>query len=335
MTGAAAQEHRTLGLVIPVRNDAARLAVLLQQAADLGCFSQVVIADDASEVPVSAVNVPAVLRPCTTVLRSEMPGGAGRARNLALETVVCSHLVFFDSDDLFTEDFPWLWREVERQEFDFCLFKHNDSRMLELGKSRQMPMDDALWRLAGCAAGGLRYAEGAAVAYLAETANYPWNKIYRAGFLRENRLRFSEIPVHNDIEMHWRSFACAARILVSDRIAATHFVHERGQRLTNLRSAERLRVFEPLAASAAEIRARQGGGSALMLSLLRFSCGLAEWVRNRIDKGVQPEFDRRAAEFLRNEFKQGLLFDWLSRADPVLALRITLMIAQGAEQRRI
>ncbi|MEW2915166.1 glycosyltransferase family A protein [Leisingera sp. JC11] len=320
---------RSLALVIPVRNDARGLAALLRQAAEMGCFSQVVIADDASDRRVRRWHVPLSLLGCTTVLRSRVQGGAGQARNRALAAVGCSHLVFFDSDDLFTADLPPLWQELDGEDFDFCLFRHYDSRALAQGRLGQMPVDDLLWRMAGCAAGGLQMVSGLAAARLAETANYPWNKIYRTAFLREHGVRFSELPVHNDIAAHWQSFACAGRILASDRAAAVHAVREGGGRLTNRRSAERLRVFEALAEAAAAVRARHGTASVLMLALLRFACGLIDWVRGQIETGLQAEFDRLAAGFLGRELGRDGLSGWLSREDPVLALRVTLLMAQG------
>lgn len=323
----------TLALVIPVHNDAARLTPLLHQAERLGCFDQVVIADDGSERPVTEGAVPPGLRDRTVLLRSETPGGAGQARNRALAEVSADHLLFFDADDHLTTELPRLWRELQGRDFDFCLFRHHDSRVLSRGGLGPMPLDAALWRLAGTGAGGLRPVAGQALADLAETANYPWNKLYRTGFLHEHGLQFTEIPVHNDIAMHWDSFSCAraGQVLVSDRAAAVHFVAPGGQRLTNRRSEERLQVFEPLDHVRAGIRTRQGGRSALMLALIRFSCGLMDWVRGNIDTELRPRFDRRAGAFLEDLLERGAALNWLERADPVLALRLLLLLARSRE----
>lgn len=256
-------------------------------------------------------------------------------RNRALQAVTCSHLIFFDSDDLFTEEIGVLWRALRNRRFDFCLFRHNDSRVSARGGWGQMPLDDALWRLAGVADGARGPTgplPGSALAYLAETSNYPWNKICRTGFLRDNGLRFSEIPVHNDIAMHWHLFSCAGTILVSNRIAAIHRVSPDGQRLTNRRSAARLRVFEPLREVAEALRHRHGSHSRLMLALWRFIAVLIPWVRGNLIAGLQGEFDRLAAAFLSRELERDAGMDWLCRADPVLALKLTLMLAQGRGQ---
>lgn len=319
----------TLALIVPVHNDADGLSALLQRAVELDCFDQVVIVDDASDIPLSESDLPESLRDRSLLLRSDESGGAGHARNRALEVVDTESLLFFDSDDLLTGELPCLWRELQGRAFDFCLFKHHDSRVLERDGWGQMPVDNMLWRLAGVSAGGLRVTDSAARPCLAETANYPWNKIYRTGFLRENRLKFSEIPVHNDIAVHWDSFSCAENILVSDRVAAIHFVRPGGQRLTNRRSRDRLRVFEPLRHAAEGIRDRQGAQSPLMLALIRFSFGLMNWVRGNIPENIRGEYDRRAAGFIDCLLDEGRALDWLNRRDPVLCLKILLMQAQG------
>jgi len=321
----------TLAVAIPVWNDASGLSTLLAQIGKMGCFDQLVVVDDGSDQAV-ALSHPELLSEQedlqAILLRNESSKGAGQARNRALEVVTCEHLVFFDSDDLFTAEFPRLWRQLAGRVFDFCIYKHHDSRVLDRGDRGQMVLDAALWRLAGCAVGELQELSGQAVIKLAETANYPWNKIYRTNFLREQGLRFSEIPVHNDIAMHWDSFSRASVILASDRVAATHIVQSGGQRLTNRRSVDRLRVFEPLRHVADEIRTQHGNCSDLMLAFLRFSSGLIDWVRGNITEELRPDLDRKTAGFLDQVLEENV-FPWLSRADPILALRLTLLMVQG------
>ncbi len=321
-----------LALAIPVWNDTPGLAALLAQARRMGCFDQVVVVDDGSDTPVD-LNDREVFDDLPgadiILLRNDTPHGAGQARNRALEAVTASHLVFFDSDDQFTTQFAPLWRSLERRVFDFCLYKHNDNRVLARGGWGQGAQDNALWRLAGCAVGALQVVDETAAAWLAETSNYPWNKIYRTAFLREYGLRFSEIPVHNDLALHWMCFAHGRNILASDRVAATHFVHPAGARLTNRRGSERLRVFEPLNEVVAHIRAGKGRNSALMLALLRFASGLTSWIRGNIDPALHGDLDRLAARFFARHLDSGS-FQILIRSDPVLALRLNLLMAMGS-----
>ena len=308
----------TLALVIPVHNDAPALDRLLAQAERLGLFDQVIVVDDGSDQPV------VTRRPGVEIHRLPASRGAGVARNLGLAQVRCDHMMFFDSDDSLTDELPALWRDLQTQAFDFCLFRHNDSRVSGLGGRGQMPLDNALWRAAG-GHGALFGVEDTARAALVQTANYPWNKIYRTAFMRAADLRCSQTRLHNDILLHWQSFACADTILASDRIAAHHEIRPGGARLTNEASTRRLQVFTPLRETDAVLRA---GDDRLRPAFLRFTAGLLDWVRSILDPALWPDLDRETGAFWRAVL-DGDVFDRISRDDPVLALRLSLQMAGG------
>lgn len=96
-----------LSLVIPVWNDLAGLDQLLNQVAETDLFSEVVIVDNASDEALGPDNLPAAAALADKIiwLRSDQRRGAGHARNMALDRVTGDHVIFFDSDDLFAEDF--------------------------------------------------------------------------------------------------------------------------------------------------------------------------------------------------------------------------------------
>jgi glycosyltransferase involved in cell wall biosynthesis len=320
----------SLALVIPVHDDAENLAALLAQVAAWELFEQVIVVDDASARPVRLPrNAPASWQ----VLRLEQNGGAGAARNRGLTEIATDHVLFFDSDDRLTEEFPWLWEELRDTgvAFDFCLFRHHDSRTGAQDRRGQMDVDDALWRQAAAGHGTLFEIPFEARSTLAETANYPWNKIYRTGFLHDAGLRFSQTPVHNDVLFHWLSFLRAGPILASDRIAAEHRVNADGYRLTNRGSAERLYLFDVLDATA-EVLARPGPQEVevaipLRLSFFAFVGGLIDWARNVTDAALWPAHDARAAAFLEAHLEAPLLAQ-LELTRPEAAAR--LRTQQGA-----
>jgi len=316
----------SLSLVIPARDDHASLPRLLDQAAGYGIFERAVVVDDGSDPPLD----PDALRPqgvapdWLVLQRNDDPQGAGAARNRGMEAVETPHLLCFDADDLLTPEIVPLWRDLEGRDFDICLFRHNDSRASAAGGWGQMPLDEAIWRTAGVR-GALAALTPAQCARLAETANYPWNKICRTGFLRENALRCAETEVHNDIPLHWGCLLAARRALASERVAARHFVGG-ATRLTARRGAARLTVFGPLAEVAAAIRAREAG--AFVLPFLRFVSGLLDWIRGRLEPALVPAFDARARAFLLAETDPPR-FARIAREDPVLALRLGVQMSWG------
>lgn len=308
----------TLALIIPVRNDQAQLSRLLKQARAFGMFDQIVVVDDGSDVPVSC---PAGV----TLLRQDTPRGAGAARNHGLGAVQTTHLIFFDSDDLFTADMPLLWQDLRQRDFDVCLFRHNDSRVSGLGGWGQMPLDNALWRQADVS-GALFEVAGDARNLLAQTANYPWNKVYRTAFVREAGLRCSETMVHNDIALHWHSLAKADRILGSNRVAAHHHVNAGSDRLTNTDGRSRLVLFDVLQEAAEPLGRAPDDG--LWHAFLTFTTGLLDWVRSVLRPELHAELDSRAGTFWRALVDPDT-YAALCTRDPLLALRLALQMAGG------
>lgn len=310
----------TLGLVIPVWNDQTRLNRLLRQASDLALFEEVVVVDDGSDVPVMLPKLPGL--PCT-LLRHEVSQGPGQARNRGLDHVSTSHVLFFDSDDLLTNELPVLWHDLQEQRFDFCMFRHCDSRHVWRGRWDMLPYDQVLWRQAGMGGRTLAPVTPVARAALVQTANYPWNKIWRTQTLHDFGIRCADIPVHEDIEPHWTGFLHARDILASDRVVAVHHVDEDGSRLTNLRSRERLAVFQALDHVLSKLRAAPG--TALLHPFLRFSADLLDWVHGVLDPALHPELARRRQDFWSRAVPPADL-DRLARSDPALALRLTLQM---------
>jgi hypothetical protein len=308
----------SLALVIPVRNDPVQLSRLLDQADTFGMFDQIIVVDDCSDVPVSCSQD-------VTLVRLDQAGGAGAARNRGLLDVETTHLIFFDSDDLFTPEMPLLWHDLQGQDFDVCIFRHNDSRVSELGGWGQPPLDNAFWLQAG-GLGALFEVTGPALGLLAQTANYPWNKIYRTDFARDAGLQCSQTQVHNDIALHWHSFAAAKRCLGSNRIAAQHFVNSQPDRLTNEAGRARLAIFKALYEAAQTLP--RGGGNMLWPAFIHFSTGLLDWVRSILDADIHPELDRRVGVFWADLLDQET-YSKICTNDPVLGLRLALQMAGG------
>lgn len=282
-------------VVIPVWNDGARLARLLDQIRAMGCFGQIVVVDDGSDQPVPEAED-------LTLLRQRRSIGGGAARNLGLKYVRHQHVLFFDSDDLLTDELPVLLQDLAAETaaggvFDFCLFRHADSRVAAEGRWGQPDWDDALWAKAGHGSGALAEASAAALPILVKTANYPWNKIYRTGFLRRHQIGCGQTRLHQDIELHWMGFLRADRVLVSDRICAWHAVDPKADRLTNRKGRERFEVFTALT----PVQAACAGADdpVWRQAFADFVLGLLVWVSEQIEPKIRPELQALAARWLQ------------------------------------
>jgi glycosyltransferase involved in cell wall biosynthesis len=304
-------ERPDVALVIPVWNDAAGLERLLCRARSLGCFRQIIVIDDGSDTAVPAAKD-------ITLIRHERSRGGGAARNTGLWQVDTGYLVYCDSDDLPTAEMPQLLADLTQAgSFDFCLFKHADSQRLAQGLWGPPDWDETLWEQAGCGCGALSAAVPATLPILAQTANYPWNKVYRTEFLRQNRILCAETQVHQDIPLHWRAFLTARDVLVSDRICLWHEVDPNGGRLSNRRGRDRFDLLVALDQIGAAALAKGGGWPEAFGT---FALGVIAWAKRQIDPTLAAEFDRASADWLQRQF--GPVLDRLALDAPDLARRL-------------
>jgi glycosyltransferase involved in cell wall biosynthesis len=311
---------RNLTIIIPSHNDTDNLIRLLSRLAALRISQQIIVVDDCSSPKINhqqLLDISGLEKSQLQLLRKEFAHGAGAARNLALANITTSHLMFLDADDLPTRELRALWHTLANVEtFDFCIFQHHDTRMSQEGLWGQMPFDQQFWKRANLEQGALRRVSEPAAQLLVQSANYPWNKIYRTKFLTGYNINFSEIPVHNDILFHWRSFIKAHDILSSDLVGVVHFVDPQGRRLTNQRGEERLQVFEPLERVANELAAER---SALSIPFYNFALGLMAWAHAMISIEFQPRFEAAGRKFfhryvspqVQKELDSKLLVEWL------------------------
>lgn len=316
-----------LSVVVPVWNDAPGLARLLPALLPLPGLRRIVICDDGSDLPVGPEALGLPDDPRFLWLREPVQRGAGHARNRGLAHVDSPWVLFFDSDDLPLPGLARLLRALAgAPRFDFCLFSHVDSRQRALGHPGPLPSDQQHWDIA--APGPVpALLDPAAAARLARISAYPWNKIYRTAFLRETGIRCTEIPVHNDIELHWRSFLLARDILASSEAGAEHVVAEGGARLTNRTGAERFQVFRALTPVHADLVADAERAGQFADAVADFYLGLFHWIGTTLEPELRPAFRWQAQDFLRRNL--GLpLFALIATADPAMARRLNDFLSE-------
>jgi len=291
-----------LSIIIPTWNDFDNLKRLLAQIDKMAIFHEAIIVDDASDIdcsPKALGLVPSRMTCNVIYLRNDHTNGAGYSRNRGIEKVSGDHVIFFDSDDLFTDEFPLLLDDLEdaTEPYDFCIFKHVDSRARDVGSWAPLEPDVAYWNKAGIWS-ALQELPNKHFSTMVQIANYPWNKIYTTAFLIEKKLRCTELMVQNDVELHWLSFLRAERILVSNRVGCEHFVVDNGIRLTNRNGHERLEIFRALVAVHKEIKSKATLDFPFLLAFTRFHVDLISWINTILNDDMKPKFQQRVRAFL-------------------------------------
>lgn len=318
----------TLGLVVPVCNDLAGVQNLLAQARELGIFNQIVVVDDASD----EVLTPAQLaQPDQQVqlLRQDLRGGAGAARNRGFAEIDTDHVLFFDADDQLRPELGELWHDLQQhpQPFDFCIFQHVEERCRQDGHLGMFPKDEDLWHRAGATHPLSLLQTDAALAILAQVAAYPWNKIYSCAFLRDHQIRCSETVVHNDLALHWRSFLAARQVISAPLLGCEHILGQSRNHITHRQGAERLQLFQALQDVQHVVMERDA--LPWRLAFACFYIDLITWAQARIDPAFLPEFNQRARAFLLVDLDASL-FSALNHYNPDLARQgLNLMQTQG------
>lgn len=324
-----------LAVIIPVWNDPEGLARLLPQLLALPDITQIIVADDASDPPCTAehIGLPEDMAadPRLIWLCSDGRRGAGHARNLGMEQVTAPHVLFFDSDDALLPGLAELIADLARPDtpaFDFCLFRHVDSRRRAAGTPGPLASDQFHWDWIGAPTAPTPLSPEQA-ARICRISAYPWNKIYRTDFLREAGIRCTEIMVHNDLELHWTGFLRARRILASSRLCCEHFVHPAGQRLTNRSGTERLQVFPALEAVHADIAASATTAATYADAALEFYLNLFRWIDGTLEPELRAPFHDKAQSFLRQQMSLPVVTLAATR-DPGLGRRLNDFLARPA-----
>ena len=302
----------TVSIVIPAWNDVGGVQAALKSLRKVSCVTEIIVIDDCSRQPVAEV-IDVQSAPYSSdamgaeikILRHSENRGGGGARNTGLSAVSQPYVAFLDSDDLPTQEYGDIFEKFIAADstFDFAMFRHIDSREAALGKMCGLAVDEKSWDQLPVSEHPFEMTLAQKVMMSAVSA-YPWNKLYRTAFLREHDIGCTEIPVHNDIELHWVSFLQAASVLYTHRTGVTHFVQDHGRRITNRKGAERIRVFEALEKVCDRLNSTDQP-MVMHASFWRFVNKLMRWIPNNLDPAFQADFVLRRRAFILKHLSSG------------------------------
>lgn len=139
---------------------------------------------------------------------------AGVARNLGMRKALGNYLLFLDADDTFSPDFfKEMYEKITETQADICVCGVNqlDAATGELSynprylKKKYLPKNSV-------------FCKDDIPDYIFHfTSVTPWNKMFSASFIKEQKLEFQPLRRTNDLYFVTMAFACAGKITTIDK----------------------------------------------------------------------------------------------------------------------
>ena len=285
-----------VSVIIPVYNIAAQLRQCLdsvagQTLADL----EIICVDDGSTDASSDILAEFTARDRRFTVLTQANAGPGAARNLGLSHATGEYLIFLDSDDWFAPELlEKLLRQAERTGADITICR---SVEFDTATGREYP---SAWMLK------TEYLPDREVFAPRDVADYlfqftygwPWDKLYRTGFVRDKGLRYPPLPNSEDLVFVFRSMALAERITVINET----LVHHRTRRAESVSNSRR---YAPEVPWQALCLLREGLEKSGVFAV--YARSFLNWAMEFLIWNVANMGDRRA----RNVFFHKLKREWL------------------------
>lgn len=197
---------------------------------------------------------------------------AGAARNNGMETARGKYFVFWDSDDFFEKNaLEVLYNKCEKEKADMCLC----AAYCVDGKTGRRAVDETFLKKRFLPKESVFSIETAPEYIFNMASNTPWQRMFRADFIREHGIRFQNLRHANDTYFSLMATYYAKRITYTEKPLVNYRINN-SESVTGKTSAAPLCAYEAYAAVFDEItklgiseKAMQSFYSKLLSGLLR------------------------------------------------------------------
>jgi len=234
-----------------------------------------------------------------TIIASKTNKGPGVARNKAIKKAKGRYTCFVDSDDLVKPDvLESLIKTAQSNQSDIVIFPYHLWRDSTQSESGMFPNDEEIISniLKGQKLKNITLSDAPRLLVM---NNYPWNKLYLTRFLHENKIKFSDVRLNEDIYIHWQSLLLSTRITVVDEVAYTHRLFQTGNQVTNCFDERRFELFTVLKEVDTLIHDNPHFLKEFYAYFLLFKIEIFRWARDRMPKELLIPFNERVENSMR------------------------------------
>ncbi|MRS15083.1 glycosyltransferase [Enterobacteriaceae bacterium RIT691] len=265
---------------------------------------EVVIVDDCStDDTVDIISRYSVTHDHVKLIKLSSNSGPGVARDEGLKHAKGEFVLFFDSDDLMrrlaVDD---AINYLEQHNLNVAVMRY----AIKFGPNK---IDIGMWeRDTEIYSDGKKLFGSLINIYdfprLLTITNYPWTKICRTQFVRENNIQFGSLRLHEDILPHWMVLIKAENIYVSDKVVCDYYLDDNGGNVTNNKTSLRLQCITAVE-NLYELLISDAHYKRFMGEFWLFLAYLLGWANEVINKNDKSELSKASSEiFLRLSFEE-------------------------------
>lgn len=211
-----------VSVVIPVYNIERHLRQCLDSVAGQSLRDiEVICVDDGSTDASPEILADYAGRDSRFQIITQSNAGPGAARNAGMARATGEYLIFLDSDDWFEPDFLGaMVAQAEKTKADVTLCRAVE---FDTETGRELPSE---WMLKSQYLPGETFSPEEIAEHIFQfTYGWPWDKLYRAEFVREAGLSYPPLPNSEDLAFVFQSLAQAEKIAVVERALVHHRVN--------------------------------------------------------------------------------------------------------------
>ena len=214
-------------IIIPFRDNLSMLNTAVDSIPDREDI-QIIIVDN-SVIPLQKDLYPVKKKSEIMMLQSDPTMGAGRARNVGLDSVNGQYIIFCDGDDYFTEDAFQVFDEYVGRGNDIVFFKADSIKLTTGEPSNRNDVTNGHVE---------KYLQTGNEDLLRYGSGVPWCKMLDAKFVKDSGIRFGETRVSNDALFSMYTGHAAKKITADRRQVYVVTEGEANTSLTKTRSAD-------------------------------------------------------------------------------------------------